>query len=266
MSKAVTAAVVQMCSGPDVQANLKQAEDLLSGMESSANILVLPECFAQLGGDIPALGNNTSVVRNWMSRIARQYGAWLVGGSIPCVVNEGENSRASCFVYDPQGHEITRYDKIHLFNADVSDGTRRYRESDDYSPGNDLNVVDMEFARTGLTICYDVRFPELYRELRVRESEIITVPSAFTRVTGQAHWEPLLRARAIENHCYVLAANQGGTHPNKRETWGHSMIISPWGEVLAEADNTPCVLTTELNIKALQEIRKQMPCFEHRVL
>lgn len=127
--------------------------------------------FCPVRGDVPVLGNNTSVVRNWMSRLARQSRAWLVGGSIPCVVNEGENSRASCFVYDPEGNEVTRYDKIHLFDADVSDGTRRYRESDDYSPGSDLKVVDMEFARTGLSICYDVRFPELYRELRVRRQK-----------------------------------------------------------------------------------------------
>ncbi|KEQ16393.1 carbon-nitrogen hydrolase family protein [Endozoicomonas numazuensis] len=266
MSKTLTAAVIQMCSGPDVQANLKQADDLLSGMASTADIIVLPECFAQMGGDIPALGNNTCVVRNWMSHVARQSKAWLVGGSIPCVVNEGENSRASCFVYDPEGNEATRYDKIHLFNADVSDGTRRYRESDDYSAGTGLSVVDMEFAKTGLTICYDVRFPELYRQLRVKGADIITVPSAFTRVTGQAHWEPLLRARAIENQCFVLAANQGGTHPSQRETWGHSMIISPWGEVLAEAEEAPCVLMAELDIKALKEVRQQMPCFDHRVL
>ncbi|WP_062261593.1 carbon-nitrogen hydrolase family protein [Endozoicomonas arenosclerae] len=266
MSKTITAAVVQMCSGPDVQANLKQADDLLSGVDISPELIVLPECFAQMGGDIPVLGKNNSVVRNWMSRVARQSKAWLVGGSIPCVVNEGENSRASCFVYDPEGLEVSRYDKIHLFNADVSDGTNRYRESDDYSAGSDLEVIDMDFARTGLSICYDVRFPELYRKLRSEGAEIYTVPSAFTKVTGQAHWEPLLRARAIENQCYILAANQGGIHPNQRETWGHSMIISPWGEVLAEAGEDPCVLMAELDIKALREIRQQMPCFDHRVL
>ena len=266
MSHTVTAAVVQMCSGPEPAKNLQQVESLLSGLKQSVDIIVLPECFALFGGDIPTFGRNTKNIRQWLSTIARQKASWLVAGSIPHTVTEGENPRASCFVFSPDGEEVSRYDKVHLFDVDVSDNTSRYRESDDYSAGKRVAVVDMGFAKTGLSICYDVRFPELYQQLRQKGAGIITVPSAFTRVTGRTHWEPLLRARAIESQCFVLAANQGGVHLNGRETWGHSMIISPWGEVMAEAEEEPVVLVAELNLDRIQEVRHQIPCFDHKVL
>ncbi len=265
MSNKITAAVVQMCSGSEVASNLRQVEALLSGLDGSAELLVLPECFAQFGGDMSALGGHTEEVRAWLSNIAKQESAWIVAGSIPYTAKFGENPRASCFVFSPEGEEVNRYDKIHLFDVDVSDNTNRYRESDDYSAGKQIEVVDMGFARTGLSICYDVRFPELYQQLRHKGAGIITVPSAFTKVTGKAHWESLLRARAIETQCYVVAANQGGVHSNKRETWGHSMIISPWGEVLAEAGEEPVLLVEDLDLGRIQEVRRQIPCFSHKV-
>ena len=266
MSHQITAAMVQMCSGPDIEKNLDQVDTLINGLDGAADLIVFPECFAQFGGDIPALGSDTREVRKWLSETARKESAWLVAGSIPHTVSATENPRASCFVFSPEGEEVCRYDKIHLFDVDVSDNTRRYRESDDYSAGSQVQLVDMGFARTGLSICYDVRFPELYQQLRYQGAGIIMVPSAFTKVTGKAHWESLLRARAIETQCFVIAANQGGIHPNGRETWGHSMIISPWGEIMAEAGEEPELLVTELNLDRVEEVRQQIPCFDHKVL
>ncbi|MRI33114.1 carbon-nitrogen hydrolase [Endozoicomonas sp. OPT23] len=262
----MTAAVVQMCSGPDVSENLHQVEQLLHGLNGSADLIVLPECFAQFGGDIPALGNNTTEVRDWLATTASKESAWLVAGSIPYTAESHKNPKAACFVFSPEGKEVCRYDKIHLFDVDVSDNTSRYRESDDYSAGKQVQVVDMGFAKTGLSICYDVRFPELYQQLRHQGAGIITVPSAFTKVTGKAHWESLLRARAIETQCFILAANQGGVHPNNRETWGHSMVISPWGEVLAEAGEELSLMTVELDLAQIERVRQQIPCFEHKVI
>lgn len=266
MKNKVNAAVIQMCSGPDVQSNLKQAEECLAGLDRPVDMILLPECFAMLGGDIPVLGNNTGPVRSWMSRMARQYKSWLMGGALPFVAEEGENSRAACFVYSPEGEEAARYDKIHLFDAEVSDGIGHYRESDDYSAGREPVVVDMGFAKVGLSICYDLRFPELYQTLRKAGADILIAPSAFTAATGKAHWEVLLRARAIENQCFVLAANQAGLHPNQRQTWGHSMIVSPWGDVLAEGDQETGAFITELDLSQVKSVRANMPCFQHKVL
>lgn len=261
------AAVVQLCSGNDIQNNLTQVDSLLAPLlNENIDLILLPECFAQFGGDVSVLGANTTEVRQWMASTARKHQAWLIGGSVPFMVEEGQNSRASCFVFNPQGLLESRYDKIHLFDASVADQQRFYRESSEYSAGQQPFVVDIGQARVGLSICYDLRFPELYRKLVSAGANILTVPSAFTHATGQSHWEVLLRARAIENQCYVLAANQGGVHPNKRQTYGHSMIISPWGEVLARAKKEPAVLLAELDMDVLFEIRRQMPCLEHRKL
>ena len=264
-------AVVQLCSGNDIDDNLAQIEALLvPHLNNGINLIQLPECFARFGSGVSSLGSQTDKVREWMSATATAYSAWLIGGSIPFQMKPHQNSRASCFVYNPDGQEVTRYDKIHLFDASVADQQGQYQESKEYSPGNQPVVVDIEQATIqstiGLSICYDLRFPELYRQLASAGAQILSVPSAFTHVTGQAHWEVLLRARAIENQCYVLAANQGGVHPDGRHTWGHSMIISPWGDVLAIAEEEPTVLVAELDRKALQDIRQKMPCLEHRKL
>ena len=263
----VKAAVVQLRSGMDIGENLAKIDDMLEPLlKHTIDLILLPECFAQFGGPTALFGKNTTEVRQWMSNTAKNHKAWLIGGSIPFQAKKQENSRASCFVYDPLGLLVSRYDKIHLFNACVADQTGKYRESNDYSAGDSPFVVDINKAKVGLSICYDLRFPELYRNLVASGANILTIPSAFTYVTGQAHWEVLLRARAIENQCYVLAANQGGMHENKRQTWGKSMIISPWGEVIAQADKNPVILMAELDMNVLNEIRIKMPCLEHRRL
>jgi nitrilase len=162
-------------------------------------------------------------------------------------------------VFNPKGEQIARYDKIHLFDVDVGDAHSRYRESERFAPGTDIVVVDTPFGNVGLSICFDVRFPEHYLALRNAGAEILLVPAAFTYTTGKAHWEVLLRARAIEQQCYVIAANQCGWHDDKRQTWGHSMVIDPWGDVMAQLNDTPGVVVVEIDLKGVAQRRAAMP-------
>ncbi|MBL4584282.1 MAG: carbon-nitrogen hydrolase family protein, partial [Pseudomonadales bacterium] len=172
--------------------------------------------------------------------------------------------RAASFLYDDTGAEIARYDKIHLFDAQIADGQGSYRESDTFEPGDSAVCIETPLGNIGMSVCYDLRFPELYRVLFNAGAQLLTVPSAFTATTGKAHWEPLLRARAIENLSYVLASNQGGSHGPNRQTWGHSMIIDPWGKVLAEAGTEPCVIAAEIDLDLLNQHRADLPVGEHQ--
>lgn len=259
--------LVQVCSGKDIGVNLEKVDQLLDrALPEDVDILVLPECFARMGGSVKELGKDCGRITHWMTEVAARYHCWLVGGSIPVFDDRTSRSYASTFVYNPDGEEVARYDKIHLFDADVADSTGRYRESNDYVAGSNVIVVDIGGAKLGLSICYDLRFPELYRQMVAEGADILCVPAAFTKATGQAHWEILLRARAIENQCYVLAANQCGQHSDKRETFGHSMAISPWGEIMATASDQPAVITTELDMNQLRMVRQQLPCLNHRKL
>ena len=261
--KSLRVALVQMCSGKDIPENLATVENLLSQSETGdIDLLVLPECFAYLGGSVAESSGNASAIRAWMSDLAKQQNCWLVGGSVAVPVGNGK-SFASCFVLDPQGNEVDCYNKIHLFDADIEDGTGQYRESNDYQPGDEVRVVDIGRAKLGLSICYDLRFPELYRRQLMAGADILCVPSAFTKVTGAVHWQPLLQARAIENQCYVLAANQTGKHSQKRETHGHSMVISPRGEILAMAGIQPELVVAGLDLSQPGKIRQQVPCRQH---
>ncbi|OED42687.1 hypothetical protein ACH42_11860 [Endozoicomonas sp. (ex Bugula neritina AB1)] len=258
-------ALVQLCSGRDIGYNLEAIESLLQAtLPDDMDVLVLPECFARMGGSVKELGTDAGRVCYWMTELAQRYGCWLVGGSVPVFDESLEKSYASCFVYDPQGLEVARYDKIHLFDADVADSTGRYRESDDYAAGSGVVTVDIGKAKLGLSICYDLRFPELYRQMVAEGVQILCVPAAFTKATGEVHWEVLLKARAIENQCYVLAANQCGQHSRKRETYGHSMVVSPWGDVIAEAEDKPTIVLAELDLEKLKLVRDQLPCLNHR--
>ncbi|WP_461538086.1 carbon-nitrogen hydrolase family protein [Spongorhabdus nitratireducens] len=259
------AAVVQMCSGTGIGANLKQASLQIGfAAKKGARLVVLPEMFAAIGGDAARFGPAASSERQLMAELAKQHGIWLIAGTLPCCTPKdsgipGDKAWASCFVYDPSGNEVVRYDKIHLFDAEVTDGKKQYRESDHYRPGYDPVVFDTPFGRVGLAICFDLRFPELFRELRQLGAEVICVPAAFTKVTGEAHWEVLLRARAIENQCWVLGANQSGKHEEGRETWGHSMIVSPWGDTKVLSDFSPGVLFQTINLTQVEQLRKKMP-------
>jgi predicted amidohydrolase len=265
-------AVIQMVSQSDVEGNLAQARKLLEqAAAAGAKLAVLPENFAAMGRrDIAAIGRAEAMsegpILPWLKLAARDLKLWIVAGTLPLPPEgrpEGKVTACSLLV-DDQGQQVARYDKLHLFDVDVADARGRYRESDDYAHGGNVVVADTPVGKLGLTVCYDLRFPELYTALREAGAELITAPSAFTAVTGAAHWEILLRARAIETQCYVLAAAQGGVHPGPRETFGHAAIIDPWGRVLAEQAQGEAVLLAERDSEEQASIRARMPVSNHR--
>ncbi|WP_234418395.1 carbon-nitrogen hydrolase family protein [Dongshaea marina] len=236
MEDSFRVAAVQMVSSPQLEDNLARAYALLKkARQQGAELVVLPENFAlfssaQLVDYARAECEASGAIRSLLSRSARELGIWLVGGAIPIADSpDPQRVYSSCLIYDDKGELRARYNKIHLFDVDVADATGSYRESASYYPGSEVALVETPFGRMGVGICYDLRFPELFRQLFNLGAELVVLPSAFTRVTGQAHWMPLLRARAIENQCTLIAANQGGIHDPLRETYGHSCIISGWG-------------------------------------
>jgi deaminated glutathione amidase len=261
-------AAVQMVSGPTVAGNLEAAGRLIAmAAARGAQLVALPEYFGILGmkdtdkvdvreqpGDGP--------IQAFLSHTAKQHGIWIVGGSAPLVASEPGKVRNSSLVYDASGKLAARYDKIHLFG--FQSGEERYDEARTIEPGNTPVTVDTPFGRLGLSICYDLRFPELYRAMK--DVDIILVPSAFTETTGRAHWETLLRARAIENLAYVLAPAQGGRHANGRETHGDSMIVDPWGTVLDRLPHGAGVVMAEVNLDRMRGLRQNLPALTHRTM
>lgn len=270
-------AAIQMVSTRDIEANLQEARRLLQDAAGrGASVAVLPENFAVLSthqmvdcGRTEA--GSEAVIRSFLAAQAKALGIWIVGGSLPLAVRPDgseipDRVRASCLVFDDEGREVARYDKIHLFDAMVEDAHGQYRESDTFEPGDQVVTVDTPAGRLGLAICYDLRFPELFRELRAREAEWVCLPSAFTWQTGDAHWHALIRARAIENQVWVVAAGQGGQNSERRRTYGHSLICDPWGRVVTEHAEGPGVVVAELDRDHLGELRRRMPVWEHRRL
>ncbi|WP_415906073.1 carbon-nitrogen hydrolase family protein [Neptuniibacter sp. QD72_48] len=267
-------AVAQMVSGECVDTNLETVELLAEeAANSGAQLLLLPENFALLDSraliDLARGEVKTRRIHNLLSLLAKKYNLWIVAGSVPVLTQGADEAKdkvwASCLVFDSQGEQKASYNKIHLFDVDVADAHAAYRESDFIQAGSDLVTVDTPFGCIGLAICYDLRFPEQFQRLRQMGADIITVPSAFTYVTGKAHWEVLLRARAIENQCYVLAANQGGEHSPSRKSWGHSMIVGPWGEVLTVRESAGKGLVfADIDLKDVQDRRGAMPVMQHR--
>lgn len=265
-------AVIQMVSQSDVLINLAHARRLLEqAAAGGARLAVLPENFAAMGrrdiaeiGRIEALGEGPILA--WLKQTARDLTLWIVAGTLPLPPFDQPTAKpnACSLLIDEHGDIVARYDKLHLFDVDVADARGRYRESDDYAFGERVVVADTPVGRLGLTVCYDLRFPELYSELRAAGAELISAPSAFTAVTGAAHWEVLIRARAIETQCYVLAAAQGGVHPGPRETFGHGAIVDPWGRVLAQQDQGEAVLLAERDSSEQASIRARMPVTSHR--
>jgi deaminated glutathione amidase len=266
-------AALQMVSTPERERNLDDAARLIAEAASDgARLVLLPEYFCFMGfketdklavreayGDGP--------IQRFLADAARRHGVWLIGGTLPLAVTEpapdAERVLNTTLVFGPEGKEAARYDKIHLFNFEK--GSESFDEARTIRPGGDVRTFDAPFGRVGLSVCYDLRFPELYR--RMGDVALIVVPSAFTYTTGRAHWETLLRARAVENQCYVLAAAQGGTHENGRRTWGHSMLVDPWGEVVAErAAEGPGVVAGDIDLGRIEEVRRSLPAWRHRVL
>ncbi|WP_395691634.1 carbon-nitrogen hydrolase family protein [Piscinibacter sp.] len=261
-------AAVQMVSGASLEANLDSARRLIAqAAAEGARLVALPEYFCFMGradSDKLAIAEHPGdgAIQRMLAEAAARHGVWLVGGTLPLRSPDPQRVLNSCCVYAPDGAPAARYDKIHLFG--YQSGTEQYDESRTIEAGGEAVAFDSPVGRVGLSICYDLRFPELYRSLG--PVDLLVVPAAFTHTTGQAHWELLLRARAVENQCYVLAPAQGGRHENGRRTWGHSMIVDPWGEVLAVRPEGEGVVLAELDVARIAEVRAQLPALTHRRL
>ncbi|MDH5544637.1 MAG: carbon-nitrogen hydrolase family protein [Gammaproteobacteria bacterium] len=264
-------AAIQMASGPNVHANLIEVKRLIGvAAEEGAQLVVLPENFAQMSADRDLLKikekDGSGPIQDFLSEIAEKFKIWLVGGTMPMESDHPNLVRSACLVFDQSGERVARYDKIHLFDVDIVDSDEHYTESKTIQPGKELTVVDTPVGKVGLAICYDIRFPELFRGLLSKGAEIFAIPSAFTAITGRAHWEPLIRARAIENLCFVIAAGQGGYHVSGRETHGDSMIVDPWGTVLDRLPRGSGVVISDIDNDRLKQIRKHFPAIKHRRL
>lgn len=267
MSKTIVAAV-QMVSSPNVDENLATARRLLAeAADKGAKLVTLPEYWPIMGmSDTDKLGHaeqpGRGLIQDFMAEAARKHGFWLIGGTLPLASSDAGRVLNTTLVYDPEGKPVSRYDKIHLFG--FTRGEESYDEARTIVPGTAIGSFEAPFGKVGLSVCYDLRFPELYRAMG--ETALIVVPAAFTHTTGMAHWEVLLRARAIENQCYVLASAQGGTHQNGRRTFGHSMLIGPWGEVLSQLAEGEGVVCGEIDTDFLAEVRQSLPALKHRKL
>lgn len=263
---------IQMASGPNVSANLLEAQRLIGNAAGEgAELIVLPENFAIMGHketDKLAIKESETggEIQNFISTQAKKHGVWIVAGTIPMVTADKTRIRAACLLYNAKGEIVARYDKIHLFDVGVPGSGEQYNESETIEPGAETVVVDTPFGKIGLAVCYDLRFPELFRDLLDKGMEILVIPSAFTAITGKAHWEVLLRARAIENQCYVIAAAQGGYHASGRETYGDSMVIDPWGVVLNRLSKGAGCVKSEIDLERTMNLRKIFPAVEHRRL
>ena len=261
-------AAVQMVSEPEVQTNLAAAGELIArAAGEGARLVALPEYFCILGlrdRDKVTVreADGRGPIQDFLAAAAARNKVWLVGGSAPLECADPDKVRNSCLVYDDAGRRVARYDKIHLFGFDL--GNERFQESRSIEPGSEVVVLETPFARLGLSICYDLRFPEMYRKMG--PVDLILIPSSFTATTGKAHWEMLLRARAVENQAYVLAPAQGGHHKNGRDTWGHSMVVDPWGEVLGVLPLGPGVVTADIDHGEIARVRASLPALTHRVM
>ncbi|MDD4914824.1 MAG: carbon-nitrogen hydrolase family protein [Methylococcales bacterium] len=263
-------AAIQMASGPQVSANLLEAEKLIAeAATAGARLVALPENFALMGmNEFDKLKaceqEGRGPIQDFLAQTAKKYNVWIVGGTMPLAANAEGKVRAACLVYDAQGQRVARYDKIHLFDVSLPDNSEEYRESDSVEPGDAACVLDTPFGRLGIAVCYDLRFPEFFRAMNKQQLDIIVIPSAFTAKTGAAHWEVLLRARAIENLCYVIAPNQGGFHKNGRQTYGHSMIVDPWGVVLDCYKTGAGFVCGNIDKTRLEKTRVSFPVLQHR--
>jgi nitrilase len=265
-------AAIQMNSGADVDKNLQTADRLLAqAAEDGCQLAVLPENFALMPRNARdkiahAEQPGDGPIQEFLVAAARRHGLWIVGGSMPMVSPEAERVFGACPVYDSKGIEQACYRKIHLFDVKLPDSDEAYQESWSMFPGDHPQTVGTPIGKIGLTICYDLRFPELFRYLVDDGATVFTVPAAFTRVTGEAHWHTLLRARAIENLAYVIAPGQYGDHPDKRQTYGHSLIVDPWGKVLAEQAEGDCIVAADIDPDLPANLRNDFPALANRRL
>jgi deaminated glutathione amidase len=267
-TESVKVAAVQMVSTPVVEENFAAACRMITeAAKQGAQLVLLPEYWPLMGmkeSDKVAHAEqfDAGPIQKFMSDIARELRIWLIGGTLPMAAADADKVLNTMMVYNPDGEHVVRYDKIHLFS--FTKGDESYDEARTIVHGTKVATFEAPFGRVGLSVCYDLRFPELYRAMG--DCTLIVMPAAFTYTTGRAHWEILLRARAIENQCYVLAAAQGGQHPNGRRTWGHSMLIDPWGEVKAVLPEGEGVIVGDIEPPHLQRVRESLPALKHRKL
>lgn len=266
-------AAIQMVSCSAVGPNLMTARSLMQkAVDAGASLLVLPDNFALIGmKDEDRLlireHYGEGRIQDFLATTAASLGVWLVGGTIPIISEQDETKvRSACMVWNAQGQTVARYDKIHIFDVYMGATLHQYQESAFVEPGQDTVVVQTPIGRLGLCVNYDLRFPEVFRNLRRQGAEIFVLPSSFTAVTGRAHWRTLLRARAIENQCYMIAANQGGIHDSQKETFGHSMIVDGWGEILSCHEVGIGCVVADIDLIKLQVLREEFPTWEHRKL
>jgi nitrilase len=266
-------AAIQMVSTDTVAENLEMAQKLITeAVSDQAKLVTLPENFPLMGKEdadrlaiVEQFGSGP--LQSFLAEQSKQHQIWLLGGTIPLQSHVADKVLAASLLYSPEGVCVAHYDKIHLFDVLVDETNEEsYKESNTFEPGNSVTVAETDIGNIGLSVCYDLRFPELYRKMHDNNVQIITAPSAFTATTGEAHWQSLLKTRAIENLCYVIASNQGGTHANGRETWGHSMIIDPWGSILACVDKGPGVAIAAIDLDKQTKLRNMFPTLEHRKL
>jgi len=260
-------AACQMVSTPRVEDNLRTAEKLVTeAAQQGAQLVSLPEYFCLMGQEHDKVGMREPFgqgpLQQFLSELARREGVWLVGGTVPLQAPEPDKVLNTTLVYNPQGELAARYDKLHLFS--FSKGQESYDEARTITPGTQVSSFEAPWGRVGLSVCYDLRFPELYRAMGALS--LCMVPAAFTYTTGRAHWDILLRARAIENQCYVLAPAQGGQHENGRRTWGHTQLIDPWGQVVAMREEGEGVVLGEIDSEFLSRVREDLPALKHRKL
>lgn len=263
--------LIQMCSSNSWDLNRRKIESLLENPDlNSSDLILLPENFACMQNSREEKieiqeNHNEGPVQEWIKSISKKFGIWLVAGSFPISSQVKGKPFARCLVSNPDGEFEAHYDKIHLFDVEVAQG-ESYFESEDTQSGDSPQIIEVKGVKIGLSICYDVRFPELYRDYQQSGVQLVLVPSAFTFNTGKLHWDTLLSARAIENLFYVAAANQTGTHPNGRATYGHSQIVDPWGKVMVQLDSNEGFITADIDVAHLSAIRNSFPSHNHRKL
>ena len=263
-------AAIQMASGPNVNANLLEAGRLIAqAVADGAGMVVLPENFAIMGMNEQEKikvreSDGEGPIQEFLAQQAKKHGVWVVGGTIPMVATAANKVLAACLVFNDAGERVARYDKVHLFDVSLEGGSEKYTESETIEHGEEIVVIDSPFGRMGVAVCYDLRFPEMFRKMLDQDMELVVLPAAFTAITGKAHWEVLVRARAIENLCYVVAAAQGGFHVNGRETHGDSMVVNPWGVVIDRLPRGSGVVVADIDREQLASIRRSLPAISHR--
>ena len=261
---------IQLASGPNVEANLIEISKYIEEAKKlGADIIVLPENFSMMAKEDSIyleikeeLGHGR--IQDFISKEAKKNDLWIVAGTIPIKTSIKDKVYSTCIVFNNLGEQVTSYNKVHLFDVNITETNEKYSESDIYLNGNSVTVIDTPFCKIGLAICYDLRFPELFRKLSKEDIDVVCMPAAFTSVTGKAHWEHLIKARAIENLVYFAASAQGGYHVSGRETFGHSIIVNPWGETLDIIKNSSGVIISSIDLNSLNKLRKNFPCLSHK--